>query len=110
MAYFEKFKVNNVDNKTINPAEDESILLLRRMLQTLKPLSTVSGSGANRLVVDVQNIINTIGTLTTVTNLTNMANFVPGTGLIGPVTGGGFELMKTLSRQAYNSGIRSKIN
>lgn len=107
MAFFERFKVNNSEGQTINPAQDESVALLRRMLQALKPLSNVVGGGNNRLVVDVQNIINAVST---VSNVTNVTNLVPGSGAIGPVPGGGFELMKTLSRQAYNSGVRANIS
>lgn len=113
MAYFERFKLKRVDDTTINPAEDESITLLRRIFQALKPLGQITGAGSNRLSVDINNIVGgsvgTVTTVTTVTTTTNLTNLVPGAGTIGPVTGGGFELMKALSRQAYNSGIRSNI-
>lgn len=108
MAYFERFKLKRVDDTTINPAEDESITLLRRIFQALKPLGQITGGGSNRLSVDVATAT-TVTTVTTVTTTTNLTNLVPGAGTIGPVTGGGFELMKALSRQAYNSGIRSNI-
>lgn len=107
MAYFDRFKVKRADDTTINPAEDESITLLRRIFQALKPLGQITGAGSNRLSIDVNNIVG--GTVTTVTTATNLTNLTPGAGAIGPVTGGGFDLMKTLSRQAYNSGIRSNI-
>ena len=108
MAYFDRFKIKRADDTTINPAEDESITLLRRIFQALKPLGQITGAGSNRLSVDVNNIVGgsvAIGS-GTVTNVTNVA---PGAGTIGPVNGGGFDLMKTLSRQAYNSGIRANI-
>lgn len=116
MAYFDRFKLKRDDDKTINPAEDESITLLRRIFQALKPLGQITGSGSNRLSIDVNNIVggtvgtvSTVTTVTTVTTATNLTNLAPGAGTIGPVTGGGFELMKALSRQAYNSGIRANI-
>jgi hypothetical protein len=105
MAYFERFKVNKADGTTVNPAEEEGIVLLRRIFQALKPLGQIRGAGNNRLLIDVQDVT-TVSTVSTVSNITN---FVPGAGAIGPVTGGGFELMKTLSRQSYNSGVRSKV-
>jgi hypothetical protein len=58
------------------------------------------------LSVDVNsgNIAVSSGTVTTATNITNIA---PGAGTIGGVTG--FDLMKAMSRTAYNSGIRSNL-
>jgi hypothetical protein len=108
MAYFDRFKINRRDDTTINPAEEESLTLLRRIFQALKPLGQITGSGSNRLSIDVNNIVggsvSISGTPTiTVTNLTSA------TGSIGPVSGGGFDLLKALSRQAYNSGIRANI-
>lgn len=120
MAYFDRLKIKRDDDKTINPAEDESITLLRRIFQALKPLGQITGGGSNRLSVDVNSGTVTVGnitggtlptvtTVTTVTTTTNLTNLAPGAGTIGPVTGGGFELMKAMSRQAYNSGIRANI-
>lgn len=108
MAYFDRFKIKRADDTTINPAEEESITLLRRIFQALKPLGVVTGAGSNRLNVDVSTVT-TVTTVTTVSTASNLTNFVPGAGAIGPVLGGGFDMMKTLSRQAYNSGIRSNI-
>lgn len=120
MAYFEQFKIKKSDDSVVNPAEDESITLLRRIFQALKPLSIVTGSGSNRLSLDVNNItggtlgtvstVTTVTTVTTVATVTNVTNLVPGTGTIGPVTGGGFELMKALSRQSYNTGVRANLS
>jgi hypothetical protein len=106
MAFFERFKLNDSEGQTINPAKEESLQLLRRIFQALKPLGQITGGGSNRLSVDINNVVNFGATVAGVTNLTNLT---PGNGAIGPVTGGGFELMKTLSRQSYNSGIRSRI-
>lgn len=92
----------------------ESITLLRRIAQLLKPLQQITGGGSNRLSVDVNNIVGgtigtinsvsgvaTVTTVTTVGTVTNAAN-------VGGVSA--FDMMKALSRQAYNSGIRTKIS
>jgi hypothetical protein len=113
MAFFESLRLKDTTSTEVNPATEESITLLRRITQLLKPLGVITGAGSNRLSVDVNNItggtITTVSTVTTVTTATNLTNLVPGAGTIGPVPGAGFDLMKTMSRQAYNSGIRSNI-
>lgn len=101
MSYFEKTKLTDSSGILINPVREESLTLLRRIFQLLKPLSMVTGGGSNRLNVDV----------TTVTNVANIA-----TGALASVTTvnnlGGittFDLLKAMSRTAYSNGIRSKI-
>ncbi len=110
MAYFEKTKLSDKDGNLINPSEE--VTLLRSIFRLLKPLGFVTGSQSNRLSVDVNNIVGgtvalSSGTVTTVTTATNITNVAPGSGTIGGVTG--FDLMKAMSRTAYNSGIRSNI-
>lgn len=111
MAYFENVTIKDTDNNTITPAKDESLTLLRSIFKLLKPLGFVTGSGSNRLNVDVNNIVagtvttvstvTTVTTVTTVSGVTNMSN-------IGGVNS--FDLMKAMSRTAYNTGIRSKLS
>jgi hypothetical protein len=114
MSYFERFAIKRTDGKTVNPAEEESITLLRRIFQALKPLGQITGGGSNRLSVDINTgtiaTVSTVTTVTTTTTVTNLTNFVPGAGAIGPVTGGGFELMKATSRNAYNNGVRANVS
>lgn len=98
-------------------AATESITLLRRIAQLLKPLQQITGGGSNRLSVDINNVTGgTIGTVTTVTGVTTVSTVTSVT-TVGSVTNaanvGGvsaFDMMKALSRQAYNSGIRTKIS
>ena len=110
MAYFEKTKLSDKDGNLINPSEE--VTLLRSIFRLLKPLGMITGSQSNRLSVDVNsgNIAvssGTVTTVTTVTTATNITNIAPGAGTIGGVTG--FDLMKAMSRTAYNSGIRSNL-
>lgn len=114
MAYFEASRLKDSDGNIINPAQEESLTLLRSIFRLLKPLGMLTGGQSNRLSVDINNIttgsITASGTVTancninanqTLANVSNVSN-----------TGGvnTFDLMKAMSRTAYNSGIRSNIN
>lgn len=84
---------------------NSAVDVLRRIASLLKPLQQVTGAGSNRLSVDVNSgsVAISSGTVTTVSNvaastLTNMANVWA------------FDQAKALSRQAYNTGIRSRIS
>ena len=102
MSYFEKSKLTDSLGTPINPVTEESLTLLRRIFQLLKPLGMVSGAGSNRLSVDINSAQNaTLGTVGTV-NVINTVN-----SLAGITT---FDLLKAMSRTAYNGGIRSNIN
>ena len=110
MAYFEKTKITDKDGNLINPSEE--VTLLRSIFRLLKPLGMITGSQSNRLSVDVNSGTVTIGsgtvtigsgtvtTVTTCSTVTNIAN-------VGNVNS--FDLMKAMSRTAYNSGVRSNI-
>jgi hypothetical protein len=121
MAYFEASKLKDNSGNIINPAQEESLTLLRSIFRLLKPLGIITGSQSNRLSVDINtgtiatvsnlaagtvtancniNATQTLATVSTVSTVTNVAN-----------TGGvnTFDLMKAMSRTAYNSGIRSNL-
>ena len=122
MAYFEASKLKDSSGNSINPAQEESLTLLRSIFRLLKPLGFITGGSSNRLNLDVNNIVG--GTITTVSNIaagTVTANCnINANQTLGTVstitnipTIGGvntFDLMKAMSRTAYNSGIRSNIN
>lgn len=111
MSYFEKEKLTDSVGNVINPATEDSITMLKRIFTLLKPLGQITGSGSNRLSIDINNAANaTLGTVTGVTTVTTVTT-------VGTVTNqsqmGGiaaFEMMKELSRSAYNTGIRSRLS
>jgi hypothetical protein len=118
MAFFETTKIKDGDGNLINPAQEESLTLLRAIFRLLKPLGFITGSGSNRINLDVNNVttipslstntlgtVTTLSTVTTVTTATNITNLATST--IGPTPT--FELLKAMSRTAYNSGIRANI-
>lgn len=92
----------NVSSSNALPTSDEGVTLLRRIFLLLKPLGVVTGAGSNRLSLDVNNIVagtvTTVQTVNTVSNQNQMASITA------------FELLRSMNRAAYNSGIRSKIS
>ena len=124
MAFFERTKLRDVDGNTINPATEESLSLLKRILTLLKPLGNITGGGSNRLNIDVNNITNgitiagaqTLANVTTVGTVTNLGTLTTVT-TVGTVThqaqiGGivAFEQLRSINRVGYANGIRANIS
>ncbi len=109
----DKFKFDGDNLKVIGSdttgqtVTDES-MLLRRMLNLLRPLGIVTGNGSNRLSMDVNYV--TGGNLNTVTTVSNVGSVASVTNQVS--TGGinSFDLMKNSSRSAYINAIRSNIS
>lgn len=101
----------SVPGNTSVEISNEGITLLRRMLQLLKPLGVITGNLSNRLSIDVNsgtiNTVGTVGAVTTVATVTSVST-VQNQANMGGVNA--FDLMKAMSRSAYNSGIRSNIS
>ena len=105
MSYFEKEKLTDSVGNVINPATEDSITMLKRIFTLLKPLGQITGSGSNRLSIDINNAANaTLGTVTGVTTVGTVTNQSQMGGIAA------FEMMKELSRSAYNTGIRSRLS
>lgn len=112
MAYFEKTNISNTDGQAVNPAEEGSLALLRRIFQLLKPLGIITGGGSNRLSVDVNNV-GTLGTVTTVTGVTGVTTVTTVSTVNNQAAMGGipaFDMMKSLSRAGYANGPRANIS
>lgn len=108
MSYFETTKIKNSEGAVINPAQDESLTMLKRIFQALKPLGQTTGAGSNRLSIDVNNLVGgTIGNVTSV-NTVNAVTVVNNLAGVGGVAA--FDLMKAQSRTAFNTGNRSNIS
>ena len=117
MAFFETAKLKDQDGNVVNPADNDSITLLRRILILLKPLGVVTGAGSSRLSVDVNSAV-AVSSLPTLANVTTVAGVttVSTVTTVGTVTNqsqiGGvnsFELLKAMSRTGYATGIRSNL-
>lgn len=112
--YLEAQKLKDIDGNIISAAEDGSLTLLRRIFQLLKPLGIVTGSGSNRLSVDVASLptlanVTTVGTVTGVTTVTTVTTVgaVSNQAQMGGVTA--FDLMKAMSRTGYSNGPRNNL-
>jgi hypothetical protein len=82
------------------PIEAQALDVMRRIASLLKPLQQITGNGSNRLSVDVNSAVISSGTVSNVaaSTLTNVANVWA------------FDQAKAISRQAFNTGIRSRIS
>lgn len=107
----EEQKILNKEGVVINPATEETINLLRRIVKLLEPLATVDSSNRQRIVTESGSVVTaslassqTLATLTTITNAVPVGNVATLSG-IDPK----FEFME-LARISYSNGIRSKLN
>jgi hypothetical protein len=99
----------------LNPATDDSIVLLRRILRALEASSNADSSQRQRITLDSISTgltLGTVSTVSTVTAVTAITNPLPvGTnsiGNFGGYTNNDFQMMN--QRIMYNTGIRSNIS
>jgi hypothetical protein len=78
------------------PASDDSILLLRRIVQLLTPLATQDTNQRQRVNVDT-GTLSSVGTVSTVTSVATLAN-----------VDARFQIIDW-ARTAYNTGIRNNL-
>ena len=98
MAYFEQTNITNEKGQIVNPATEESIILLRRMVKLLESQSATDIANRQRITIDA---------------ITGGVTFAlpAGTNTIGSVNLGGADQRQfiDISRTNYNTGIRSKL-
>jgi hypothetical protein len=115
MAYFEQTNVTNEKGQIVNPATEESIILLRRMVKILESQNATDIANRQRVTIDAITGALTLATITTVgtvSAVTGITNALPaGTNTIGSVNLGGADQRQfiDISRTNYNTGIRSKL-
>lgn len=113
MAYFEVTKVADENKNVINPATDEAIALLRRLVKFFETQSATDTAQRQRITVDSITAGVALPTVTTVTAVTAITNALPaGTntiGNIGTVNGWNQQMFADPARTAYNTGIRSQL-
>lgn len=109
MSYVDIKNVGMVDMTTtqINPAQDESIILLRRLLQLAQTLGVVDSTQRQRVTVEVlPNVVigsGTITTVSTVSTVSSVSNIVAYAG-IDPR----YQFLDS-ARNAYANSIRTKL-
>jgi hypothetical protein len=112
MAYFEQTNITNEKGQIVNPATEESIILLRRMVKLLESQSATDIANRQRITIDAITGGLTLAAITTVGAVTGITNALPaGTNTIGSVNLGGADQRQfiDISRTNYNTGIRSKL-
>jgi hypothetical protein len=112
MAYFEKVKQTDENGNIINPATEESIILLRRMVKLLESQNATDIGNRQRVSIDAGTLptVTTVGTvssitggtITTVSAVTSVTNQVA-------MAGADQRQFIDVSRTNYNTGIRSKL-
>jgi hypothetical protein len=108
MAYLEKTQISNERDTVINPATEESLVLLRRIAKLLESSATSDTANRQRVVIDA-GTLTTLTTVTTVAAVTAITNALPaGTNSIGFVGMTG-DTRIDHSRTTYENGIRSKL-
>jgi hypothetical protein len=112
MAYFDQTNVTTERGVVINPATDESIILLRRMVKLLEYQSATDVGNRQRVTIDAITGALTLATITTVGAVTAITNALPaGTNTIGTVLAGGADQRQFIdvARTSYANAIRNKL-
>jgi hypothetical protein len=99
MAYLEKTQITDEKDLLVNPASEESTILLRRIAKILENQQAVDPQQRQRMTIDA--ITNGL-TLSVVTTVNTVAN-------LGAVNGWNQQMFTDPARQAYNTGIRQQL-
>ena len=110
--------VKDATNTQINPATDESVLYLRRIVKLLESQAVVDSGNRQRITLDslgtgtaITTTVPVSGTVTATVGSTTITSISAGTNVIGGVTidGQGRQMLADVARQAYNNGIRTNL-
>jgi hypothetical protein len=108
MSYFEQTNIVDAEKKIVNPASEESIVLLRRIAKILENQQAVDPQQRQRVTIDAitgaltlstVTIVGTVGTVSTVTSVSNIA----------ALNGWNQQMFADPARSAYNTGIRQQL-
>lgn len=100
MSYINRISVNDSTGVVVNPATDDTVILLRRIVKLLESNAVVDVSNRQRVTVEVMPTTTVTGTVTvgSITSVNQLAG-----------VDSRFQIIDW-ARQAYNSGIRSNLN
>jgi hypothetical protein len=100
MSYFDRTNLANNSGTVINPVQDETVILLRRLVKVMESQAVVDNQMRQRVVVDAMPTTAVSGSLTTAGSVSTL-NQIAGVDSRWQIV--------DWSRQAYNSGIRSNL-
>jgi hypothetical protein len=110
MSYLEQVNITDEDGKIVNPATDESIILLRRMVKLLESQNATDIANRQRVTIDAIAGSLVLGTVSTITNVGTLASITAGTITnLQQLAGADQRQFIDVSRTNYNTGIRSKL-
>lgn len=98
MSYIDNqaVKLRDSAGSTVNPAEDETIIMLRRLVKLAETLAVTDANQRQRVTIDA-GILPTVSTVSTVSNLVLMSGVDTRFHFVD------------IARNAYANGIRSKL-
>jgi hypothetical protein len=124
MSYFDQTTIANAAGTVINPAQDETIILLRRIAKLLESSATTDSSQRQRVIAEQATAANLNVTAsvtfasaqsvnsTAVASTVNMGQVVVGYGpqaaAAANIIDSRFQLID-IARAAYANGIRAKL-
>jgi len=114
MAYLEQTQLTDEKDLVINPASEESIVLLRRIAKILENQQAVDPQQRQRITLDAiaasvtLGTVTTVGTVTAVTAVTGVTTVTTVSNLAG-LFGWNQQILADPARTAYNTGIRQQL-
>ena len=105
MAYLEQTQITDERDNLVNPASEESVVLLRRIAKLLESQAAVDPQQRQRVVVDAGITIAAAQTLTTVTTVGTVTSITN----LAAVNGWNQQMFSDPARTSYNTGIRSQL-
>lgn len=112
MSYFEQTRVANTSGTAVNPAQDETIILLRRIAKLLESSAVTDANQRQRVIAEQATAASLNVTSTPIASTTNIGQVVTGFG--GQATAAAniidsrFQLID-IARNSYSNGIRSRL-
>lgn len=106
MSYTENMNLMNTSGQQVNPATEETVMYLRKLVELLQPLATQDPNQRLRVSVDA-------GTLTTVSTVSNFGGTatLPIVTTVNQLAGVDARYIQVdTARLLYTQHIRSKIN
>jgi hypothetical protein len=117
MAYLEKTFLVDEKDAVVNPASEESIVLLRRMVRLLEQQAACDPAQRQRITLDAITggttlpTVTAVGTVTTVSTVSSItAGTITTVGNAVQLAGYDQRLYADWARQAYNTGIRAGLS
>lgn len=106
MSYSENINLMNTNGQQVNPATEDTVMYLRKLIEILQPLATQDANNRLRVAIDS----GTIGTVTSLTGFGASAA-LPTVTTVNQLSGVDAKYIQMdTARLLYNQHIRSRIS